>query len=1397
MLRLSAYWLNRVLWVTLVTSLVLVAAYVSLGRYYIRYVEQYQHQLVQHITQYTGLKLSASRLYGQWSQLSPILTMENLQLHSPVPNGEPVLNIHNISFQLDPLGSLLNGSLLIKRLRLFGIHCELEEVDPGKWQLKGYPSGEGETETDFDKLIDLLLSVDAVQLSAAAVRLNYRDGNSALLESKELSLLHEDDFRRLRLQATFDQAANPLLAVIEANGDPRDANNFFAKGYIKLDDVDFTDQLPLIRSFGLNLHDAEVDGEVWVDWLPRRIISIQGAINIPQLDWAAVTDSASAIKKPSVPSTDKPPLENIQLNFRAEKSADNDWQLWLPRFETQWSEQQFSLEQLHVGIHSDHLEVSVPALTLDKLVSQLSSLQVLGDKGQRTLALLSPVGKLNNLHLRVSLQGKQSQNDEPTSPLFVLRANLEQVGLNAWKGAPGAKGLNGFIELAPDYGVVEFDSQELSLHFPVVYKHWLDFNQANGRVRWDIGEKRLTVQSGPMQLQADFGPATGLLSLDLPVNNDQGDPLMTLAIGLRDTAAAHRNQLIPYTLNPGFLKWMAGSVPKGHVVEGAFVYRGSLRPKASNDRTVQLYFDIDDTTLDYHPDWPPLHNIKGEVFIDDGNVNVVTDSATMFGLAIESAKVQVAPVKDGGMWLSVDAKASGDGSDALKVVTQSAIRNTVGDVFNTWILSGPTKASVDLGIPLAGAKQAADINVDVSLNNTQLQIPDYRLHFHDVKGPLQFTDEQGLSSKGITATLYDKPLQVTVNSGSDKSVVVDINGRADMADVATWSRQPALSFVSGQTDFNASIQIRGKGEGIFSVKSELLGVEIDLPEPFNKTKKDSHKFWLNLPLKSDEAMLSMGLENLARLQLALIKGEFDSALLSIETHQPETKSTSTVKHQSGYFTVTGFGPHFELDQWQTVLQRYTQAAQSPPYLQPPSDDSAQAIAIQVKDLTLSSVSALGHQFDSTTVSAQRRTQAWWLAATNNRFSGELLIPDDSSSPYVVDLQRLHFPQAKNGEGLSSVDPTQFADVDLRIADIAFGKEHYGSIAFNVRSDEHGARFENITGNIRGVHIRQDNPGILLWRNVDGQPHSHLTVRLDIGDLAKVLDNWHYEQIIKSEMAIIEVDFQWQGRPDQWQLKHSQGSVYVRVKDGRFLAASETAAGTLKVVGIVNLANIARRLKLDFTDLYKKGITYDKITGRIQLADQQLTIIDELEVKSPSSEFKLRGKADLENQLLDMDMIVTLPVANNLPWIAAIAGGLPTAAGVFVASKLFEDQFDRLSSAIYSVKGDWDNPELKFERVFDRKKRRKAKDQEGEVKKQVDAPMPERDTKTDALTTPQPSDTSVEPQAIPELSVDRVNGLTPAIEKQPNSAVKSNARSDTQADDDQADDRMPAVNLVPE
>jgi uncharacterized protein YhdP len=110
----------------------------------------------------------------------------------------------------------------------------------------------------------------------------------------------------------------------------------------------------------------------------------------------------------------------------------------------------------------------------------------------------------------------------------------------------------------------------------------------------------------------------------------------------------------------------------------------------------------------------------------------------------------------------------------------------------------------------------------------------------------------------------------------------------------------------------------------------------------------------------------------------------------------------------------------------------------------------------------------------------------------------------------------------------------------------------------------------------------------------------------------------------------------------------------------------------------------------------------------------------LDVKGPSSSFQMNGSIDMINETMNTDLIVTLPISSNLPWVAALAGGLPVAAGVYVAGKIFQNQFEKLSSASYSLQGSWDQPEVKLKRIFDDEGDNKDKNKTEPVAKEAQA-----------------------------------------------------------------------------
>jgi len=100
--------------------------------------------------------------------------------------------------------------------------------------------------------------------------------------------------------------------------------------------------------------------------------------------------------------------------------------------------------------------------------------------------------------------------------------------------------------------------------------------------------------------------------------------------------------------------------------------------------------------------------------------------------------------------------------------------------------------------------------------------------------------------------------------------------------------------------------------------------------------------------------------------------------------------------------------------------------------------------------------------------------------------------------------------------------------------------------------------------------------------------------------------------------------------------------------------------------------------------------------------------------APSSNLRFAGTFDLQNEQLDSKLVATLPVGGNLTFLAAVAAGLPAAAGIWAVSKIFKKQVNKVASVSYHIHGSWADPQMEFDRLFDSNPIRKSKRSDVEI-----------------------------------------------------------------------------------
>ena len=211
-------------------------------------------------------------------------------------------------------------------------------------------------------------------------------------------------------------------------------------------------------------------------------------------------------------------------------------------------------------------------------------------------------------------------------------------------------------------------------------------------------------------------------------------------------------------------------------------------------------------------------------------------------------------------------------------------------------------------------------------------------------------------------------------------------------------------------------------------------------------------------------------------------------------------------------------------------------------------------------------------------------------------------------------------------------------------------------------------------------------------------HDHLLRRLRgnaaSGNVAGLLSAFGYAPNLVSPKARAEFDLAWPGGPDALVMAGLEGRMALTVEQGRLLNVSNSTSAS-RVFGWFDVDNIRRRFKGDFSDVLRRGLSFDKasLSGPLQAGVMQPAV---LVVDGPTLKAEGHGRLDIGRQQMDQEFTVLLPVSSAVPIAAVMIGGPLIGGAVAAAQMAFQKQIDKVTQLRYHVSGDWSN--LKVERT---------------------------------------------------------------------------------------------------
>lgn len=1257
--------LSHAVLVSFIISVLLVAAALSLLRHYLPNVNEYRSFLLEQVNaRSNGLVIGASEIRSEWQFFQPELSLYGVSVRSSKLDED--LHLDKLDMKVNLIRSLLEQKLYFDYVELANLDILLLEDENGQWSFANLKSEDREKQS-VRNVINRLWAID--QLVLGNVRLSLQPYGRQVVSLPDITA-GMTTYRKkkqftINLSDNGKQVASLLVKTRNRIADDR----FSLQAYLNLNQYDISG-LSALAPGNVQFSDGEISTELWVHWKNGQL-----AFN----GWLG--GKHVAVNFDGKPWQLKKAAGRLYGGFDGQS-----FELAWPRISLEAGTASLELQKLKFSFVDDW-RIRLAEIDLDPLAEFLMQLP-LSDKLQAVLASLEPAGRMSNIDIKV---GKKQS--------FLLRSELHGVSVGPWSGAPALKPVSGFLQAGKDGGFVEFDSVGFSMFFPQLYREPMLFDKARGYVDWKLDENNIRVTGRQLDLAAQSGRAHGEFEFSLPRVPEPGvSARLSLNIGMRNSTAEYRDKFIPFIINPGLQKWLKASIKGGALPEVGFIYHGPTQKTSIEKRVVQLWLRLDDASLAFAQGWPLLEGMDGEFLLDGDHGYARVQNASTLGVAINKADLLLVPVPEGHA-ITVNAEAAAPAPEALRYLQNEALREKTGQIFGGWrIDEGIAGARIVVDTLIARDKVENHVLVNAQLNDTRLYMDKYKVAVSQIAGPLDFDTGAGLSSPGIQGVFLGRPVSAVIKTAGQpgrQRTDIELNGKVAVADLAHWGEQPLLAYLKGMAQVQANIHFGDEGSGI-TFASSLQGVAIDLPKPFGKQKGDVRELQITVPSSGSgdiDILYGQGIN--AHFQAD--GGKLSAGVINL--------GLNLGAYQAGKIVLGGQVLDVDVGEWIGVIKRYQELTATLPALTDENAANNNGLLFRVENLKIKTLKGFGQELDSVNLDLFNAGNYWQVGLDHSDLQATLKIYQDDL-PFDLHLHRANLDflsrkQQESGVSYSSQSWSKFPDINVVIDKLLAGGEDFGEWEFKLRSYDDHMALEDMQASFKFMRLTETPAGpAKLWWTLGDKPQSRFQGMFVSKNVANVLKAWGYTQEVHSKKSEFIVDSQWMGAPTDFDFRKMKAITQFRLEQGNFADVSSSSTGALKVIGVFNIANIVKRLQLDFSDLTSEGLSYESATGIVSTDFGVYHYDKPIEIKSAASKIRLYGGFNMNTEKLDMTMGVTLPLASNLPWIVGLAAGLPTAAGIYIISKVLDKQVDQISSAVYRVTGDFNNPEVKFDSLFD-------------------------------------------------------------------------------------------------
>ncbi len=1272
---------RRGLWYALAIGLVLMALAAGILSQLLPLAERHPASVAAWLTARAGHPVAFHRIETQWSRRGPLLRLDGLR----VGEGRQAVLIGDAEMLISQYAGLLPGRSFTE-LRLRGLDLTLEHGNDGRWTVRGLPGQEQPTSGDpFDALQGLgELQVIGGKLTVIAPDL----GINAHLPRVDVRLRVDGDRVRAGARAWARADRSPVEAALDFSRADGDGRAYFAARH-----ADLSAWTSLLHGAGVSVVGGQGHAQAWAVLRGHRITTVTVDAALEQLQ----------LRGSPLPGGNGPPMASRSdfrtMQVRARwRAIAGGWRFDAPTLRIATDARLQTLDGVvvaggrHYGLLADRIDAG-PLFAASALSNRL------GPGLRRWLLATKPQATLRNIVIAGNHGGAMHAS-----------GRVEGLAFSAVGDGLGVAGVS---------GVLDGDDRGVSFAFDPRQPLRVDWPRGFGMPR----TATLTGKIAGWREGDGWEVATPALHIAGDINADLrggmrfkeygSSPRVDLAIELGDfPVTAAKGYWVHHLMSPDSVHWLDTALLGGTVRGGRALISGDIAdwpfdggtPKRgagtgegapanapaasgamSHTGVFQATARVENAALKFHAEWPALDHINADIaFAGDGFT--VAGKGVLADVGIRHF--------DGGIAhfskpeLAVHAQGGGDASQLLALLKQSPLHKPYAEAIDNISASGLAAVTFGLELPLHDEHVPGTITGNVVLAGAKLAENRWKIMFANVRGRADYgsggfaADKLAVLHGGQSGKLSLRAGDYTRDRRQGFEADLDANLSAD----DLIQRAPELGwlkpYLKGRSAWTVAVAIP-KSTGTanpaapsrLQLRSDLVGTTLDLPAPLRKAPATALPATVDVGLPLGSGEIRVGLGNLLGLR-ARSGGKTTGVRIAL--------GSSVVSEPPPVSGLVASGHATTLDalDWIALTRR----------------GSGGGISMPLRDIDINAdrLLLLGAAFPNTRLQVAPASGGTLVQVQGDALAGSLKVPDAEGEAISGRFQRVRWRSAGStpasvgdtptDRGLE-VDPANVPALSIDIADLRVGDAQLGTAVLRTRPLGNGLRIDQLR--TRAGKHRIDIGGDWLGRGNGAR--THLTMALDSDDFGALLSSLGYGGQVSGAHGQASLDASWPGSPAAFRLQALTGTFKLAARDGQLI---ELEPGAGRVLGLLSLAQLPRRLTLDFHDFFSKGFAFDRIDGDVHISAGHARS-DNLVIDGPAAEIRIRGAADLAAQQFDQTIDV-FPKAGNLLTVAgAIAGGPVGAAIGAAANAMLKKPLGRLAAKTYRVTGPWKEPRVEI------------------------------------------------------------------------------------------------------